>query len=58
MGTEKQQKYSEELKQTRVNLYHSGKPYAQIHKEYGVSSSNWKCTPRTSSRFAHHAALP
>ncbi len=27
-----------------VNLYHSGKTYAQIHKEYGVSSSalsNW-----------------
>lgn len=44
MGTEKQQKYSEELKQTIVNLYHSGKTYAQIHKEYGVSSSalsNW-----------------
>ncbi len=32
MGTEKQQKYSEEFKQTIVNLYHSGKTYAQIHK--------------------------
>ncbi len=44
MGTEKQQKYSEEFKQTIVNLYHSGKTHAQIHKEYGVSSSalsNW-----------------
>lgn len=44
MGTQKQQKYSEEFKQTIVNLYHSGKTYAQIHKEYGVSSSaltNW-----------------
>ena len=44
MGTEKQQKYSGEFKQTIVNLYHSGKTYAQIHKEYGVSSSalsNW-----------------
>ena len=44
MGTEKQQKYSEEFKQTIVNLYHSGKTYAQIHKEYGVLSSalsNW-----------------
>ena len=44
MGTEKQQKYSEEFKQTIVNLYHSGKTYAQIHKEYRVSSSalsNW-----------------
>ena len=44
MGSQKQQKYSEEFKQTIVNLYHSGKTYAQIHKEYGVSSStltNW-----------------
>ena len=43
MGTEKQQKYSGEFKQTIVNLYHSGN-YAQIHEEYGVSSSalsNW-----------------
>lgn len=44
MGSQKQQKYSEEFKQTIVNLYHSGKTYTQIHKEYGVSSSaltNW-----------------
>ena len=37
-------KYTSEFKQTIVNLYHSGKSYAQIHKEYGVSSialSNW-----------------
>lgn len=37
-------KYTSEFKQTIVNLYNSGKSYAQIHKEYGVSStalSNW-----------------
>lgn len=37
-------KYTSEFKQTIVNLYHSGKSYAQIYKEYGVSStalSNW-----------------
>ena len=37
-------KYTSEFKQTIVNLYHSGKSYAQIHTEYGVSStalSNW-----------------
>ena len=42
--TGKNPKYSEEFKQTIVNLYHSGKTYSQIHKEYGVSSSaltNW-----------------
>ena len=42
--TEKNPKYSEEFKQTIVNLYHSGKTYSQIHKEYGISSSaltNW-----------------
>ena len=32
-------KYTPEFKKTIVNLYHSGKSYAQIHKEYGVSSS-------------------
>lgn len=37
-------KYTEEFKQTIVNLYQSGKTYSQIHKEYGVSHSalaNW-----------------
>lgn len=32
-------KYTPEFKKTIVNLYHNGKSYAQIHKEYGVSSS-------------------
>ena len=42
--SEKIKKYSPEFKQTIVNLYHSGKSYSQIQKEYGVSSSalsNW-----------------
>ena len=37
-------KYSEEFKKTIVNLHESGKSYADIQKEYGVSSSalsNW-----------------
>lgn len=37
-------KYTVEFKQTIVNLYHSGKSYAQIQKEYGISHSalaNW-----------------
>ena len=37
-------KYTEEFKKTLVTLYQSGKTYAQIQKEYGVSSSalsNW-----------------
>ncbi len=37
-------KYTEEFKKTIVSLYQSGKTYAQIQKEYGVSSSalsNW-----------------
>ena len=37
-------KYSEEFKKTIVTLYQSGKTYAEIKKEYGVSSSalsNW-----------------
>lgn len=37
-------KYTEEFKQTIVNLYQSGKTYSQIHQEYGVSHSalaNW-----------------
>ena len=32
-------KYTSEFKKTIVNLYHSGKSYAQIHNEYCVSSS-------------------
>lgn len=32
-------KYTSEFKKTIVNLYHSGKSYAQIHAEYGVSAS-------------------
>ena len=32
-------KYTPEFKKTIVNLYHNGKSYAQIHKDYGVSSS-------------------
>ena len=35
----KQKKYTTEFKKTIVNLYHSGKSYSQIQKEYGVSSS-------------------
>ena len=31
-------KYTNDFKKTIVNLYHSGKSYAQIHTEYGVSS--------------------
>ena len=31
-------KYTKDFKKTIVNLYHSGKSYAQIHTEYGVSS--------------------
>lgn len=37
-------RYTEEFKKTIVSLYQSGKTYAQIQKEYGVSSSalsNW-----------------
>jgi len=37
-------KYTEEFKKTIVSLYQSGKTYAQIQKEYSVSSSalfNW-----------------
>ena len=37
-------KYSQEYKQTIVNLYHSGKKYSELHKEYGISNtalSNW-----------------
>ena len=44
MSGKKNNKYSSEFKQTIVNLYHSGKTYAQIHQEYGISHSalaNW-----------------
>lgn len=40
----KNTKYTREYKQTIVNLYHSGKTYSEISKEYGVSHSalsNW-----------------
>lgn len=40
----KNPKYTQEYKQTIVNLYHSGKTYSEIHKEYDVSHSalsNW-----------------
>lgn len=40
----KNTKYTQEYKQTIVNLYNSGKTYSEIHKEYGVSHSalsNW-----------------
>lgn len=44
MTNKKSPKYTNEFKQTIVNLYHSGKTYTQIKNEYGVSSSalsNW-----------------
>ena len=37
-------KFTQNRGNTLVNLYHSGKSYAQIHTEYGVSSgalSKW-----------------
>ncbi len=34
-----QRKYSEDFKKTIVTLYESGKTYADIKKEYGISSS-------------------
>jgi len=42
--TSKTPKYTQEYKQTIVNLYHSGKTYSEIHKEYEISHialSNW-----------------
>ncbi len=42
--SEKNSKYTQEFKQTIVNLYHSGKTYNQIKEEYGVSHNalaNW-----------------
>lgn len=44
MTNKKSPRYTNEFKQTIVNLYHSGKTYGQIKNEYGVSSSalsNW-----------------
>ena len=44
MPANKPAKYTEDFKKTIVTLYQSGKTYAQINKEYGVSSSalsNW-----------------
>ena len=38
-GKNGQRKYSEDFKKTIVNLYESGKTYADIKKEYGISSS-------------------
>ena len=39
MSTKKSPKYTNEFKQTIVNLYHSGKNYSQINHEYGISHS-------------------
>jgi transposase-like protein len=33
--------YSEEFKQSTVNIYRSGKPSGEILKEYGISSSTF-----------------
>lgn len=44
MSGKKNNKYSNEFKQTILNLYNSGKTYSQIHNEYGISHSalaNW-----------------
>ena len=44
MSGKKNTKYTNEFKQTIVNLYNSGKTYSQIQKEYGVSHNalaNW-----------------
>ena len=38
-GKKKPMKYTEEFRKTIVSLYQSGKTYAQIQREYGVSSS-------------------
>ena len=39
MSRKNQNKYTVEFKKTIVNLYHSGKTYAELCKEYGVSHS-------------------
>lgn len=44
MSAKRSPKYTNEFKQTIVNLYHSGKTYTQIQKEYGISHNalaNW-----------------
>ena len=44
MSTKKSPKYTNEFKQTIVNLYHPGKTYAQINHKYGISHNtlaNW-----------------
>ncbi|WP_124098828.1 transposase [Ruminococcus sp. Marseille-P6503] len=44
MSRKSKPKYTEEFKQTIVNLYQSGKTYSQISQEYGISHSalaNW-----------------
>ena len=38
-GKNGQRKYSEDFKKKIVTLYESGKTYADIKKEYGISSS-------------------
>lgn len=38
-GKNGQRKYSEDFKKMIVTLYESGKTYADIKKEYGISSS-------------------
>ena len=39
MSGKKQNKYTVEFKKTIVNLYHSGKTYAELSSEYGISHS-------------------
>lgn len=46
-------KYSEEFKKTIVTLYQSGKTYAEIKKEYGVSSSALSKTQSLHPRNRH-----
>ena len=51
----KKVKYSQEYKQTIVNLYHSGKTYSEIHRKYaGISRIfNAVSGKRLSKRRAH-----
>ena len=39
MSTKKSPKYTNEFKQTIINLYHFDKTYSQINHEYGISHS-------------------
>ena len=39
MSGKKQNKYTVEFKKTIVNLYNSGKTYAELSSEYGISHS-------------------